>query len=241
MPDACGNGSGNPGSEAAWDSCGGVVNPALPGQRYYGVEMLIEGFDEVDDVFLLRIFQRHHWIPWTIAETARCTVREFTMEDFDELVRLYEEPGITYRIGEDGERLPGYIEPLYPEEEERAYQENYIRHMYRYYGYGMWLVIDRQSGHLIGRAGLENREYPEGVRTELGYLIHPAWQRRHIATEVCTEILAYAKNILHCEELNLLTEAENTASTALARRLGFEYIGDTDISGNVTRRYRLFL
>lgn len=219
----------------------GFVNPAFPGQRYCGVEMLIEGFDEVDDEFLLRIFQRHHWIPWTIAETARCVIREFAMEDFDELVRLYEAPGITYRTAEDGRRLPGYIEPLYPEAEERAYQENYIRHMYRYYGYGMWLVIDKESGCLIGRAGLENREYPEGMQVELGYLIHPAWQRRQIATEVCTAIVHYAANSLGCGELNLLTDADNTASAALAEKLGFVYIGDTDISGNTTRRYRLSL
>lgn len=219
----------------------GYVNPGLPGQRYYGVQMLIEGFDEVDDEFLLRIFQRHHHIPWTIAETARCVVREFAMEDLDALVQLYEEPGIAYRIAEDGGRLPGYVEPLYPYEEERRYQENYIRHMYRYYGYGMWLVIDKESGRLIGRAGLENRAYPEGVLVELGYLIHPAWQRRHIATEVCSAVIAYAKRQRLCGQLNLLTDADNAASIALAERLGFSYAGDTDISGSITRRYRLWL
>lgn len=219
----------------------GYRNPKLNGQTYYGTEMLIEGFEEVDEAFLLRIFQRYHHIPWRIAETARCVIREFDMADLDELIRLYDEPGITYRIAEDGRRLPGYIEPLYPIEEERAYQENYIRHMYRYFGYGMWLVIEKESGRLIGRAGLENRNYPEGMEQELGYLIHPSWQGRGLATEVCLAVIAYAGLHLECKKLNLLTEADNTASVNLAEKLGFVYIGDTDISGSVTRRYELYL
>lgn len=219
----------------------GYVNPALPGQRYYGVEMLIEGFDEVDDAFLLRVFERHHHIPWTIARTKRCVLREFSMADFDALTALYDVPGLAFFLDEDGTRRPGFIEPLYPREEERAYQENYIRHMYRYYGYGMWLVLDRKSGALIGRAGLENRNYPEGVQLELGYLIHPAWQRRGIATEVCTAIIDYARSALMCGQLNLLTDADNLASIALAEKLGFRYVEDTDVSGSRTRRYRMYL
>lgn len=219
----------------------GYVNPAFPGQRYYGVEMLIEGFDEVDDVFLLRVFQRHHGIPWTIAQTKRCVLREFTMADFDALVALYDEPGLAYRLAEDGGRIPGFIEPLYPKEEERAYQESYVRHMYRYFGYGMWLILERESGTLIGRAGLENREYPEGMQMELGYLIHPAWQKRGIAAEVCAAIIDYARTVLSCKTLNLLTDADNLASIALAEKLGFRYTGDTDVSGSRTRRYQIRL
>lgn len=39
--------------------------------------------------------------------------------------------------------------------------------MYGYYGYGMWLVFDKASGELIGRAGLEHREFPDAVELEL--------------------------------------------------------------------------
>ena len=219
----------------------GYVNPALPGQLYYGVEMLIEGFEEVDDAFLLRIFQRHHSIPWTIARTERFWLREFAMEDLEALIALYETPGLAWREGADGKRLPGYVEPLYPIEEEREYQKNYIRCMYRYFGYGMWLVIEEAGGRLIGRVGLENREYPEGVEVELGYLIHPQWQRQGFGTEVCTEVIAYARSVLQCGRINLLTEEGNAASIALAEKLGFVYVGDTSVSGSLTRRYRLLL
>lgn len=219
----------------------GYVNPLLPPQTYYGVDMLIEGFEEVDEEFLLRIFQRHHGIPWRIAETERCVIREFSMEDMSELVELYEQPGITYRLDKAGRRCPGFIEPLYPMEEELEYQESYIRHMYRYYEYGMWLVLDRKTGQLIGRAGIENRSYPEGVEMELGYLIHPAWQHRGIATEVCSAIIHYARMHLECDRLSILTDETNTASVALAEKLGFVYKGDTDVSGSRTKKYELIL
>lgn len=217
------------------------VDADVSGQRYEGAPIVIEGFEEVDGEFLDRIFRRHHGIPWVITETERCVIRELALEDVEDLAELYDRPGIVCRMGPEGEYLPGYVDPLYPMEEELDYQRNYIEQMYRYYGYGMWLVFDRKSGALIGRAGLENRQYPEGVEMELGYLVHPDWQGRGIATEVCTAIIRYAGVYLECAKLNLLTSGENLPSVALARKLGFTYVGDTDISGTRTRRYVLQL
>lgn len=213
------------------------VDGEFPGQTFAGVWMVIEGFEEVDGEFLIRIFQRHHNIPWVIAETERCVIRELALADVEALAELYDRPGITCRMGPAGEYLPGYIEPLYPLEEELEYQKHYIQNMYRYHGYGMWLVFDKKSGELIGRAGLENREYPEGVEPELGYLIHPDWQRRGIATEVCSAILTYSKERLEFDRVSLLTDGENLPSVRLAEKLGFVYAGDTEISGSMTRKY----
>ena len=109
--------------------------------------------------------------------------------------------------------------------------------MYGYYGYGMWLVTDRVSGMLIGRAGLEHREYDGKVELELGYLIAPQWQSRGIATEICRAILEYARQNLYFERVNALTDAGNVPSIALLERLGFEYIEDMDVTGRRMRRY----
>lgn len=72
--------------------------------------------------------------------------------------------------------------------------------MYGYYGYGMWLVFDKASGELIGRAGLEHREFPDAVELELGYLIDPDRQGQGLATEVCQAILAFAREELDFPE-----------------------------------------
>ena len=207
-----------------------------------GVRMIVEGFEEVDALFLERVYEREHHLPWEIARTERWILREFTMDDMDGLVELYDQPGVSYRI-ENGYKIPGYIEPLFSREEEEEYQRCYIENMYGYYEYGMWIVTENpnekktDSPHIIGRAGLENREYEDGVELEMGYVIDPRWQHRGIAYEVCSAIIAYARENTEFECLNALTEADNVASIALLEKLGFIYLEDTDVSGSVTRRY----
>lgn len=201
-----------------------------------GVKNVVEGFEEVDALFLERVYEREHHLPWEIARTDRWILREFTMDDMDGLVELYDQPGVAYRIV-NGYQVPGYIEPLLPREEEEEYQRCYIENMYGFYGYGMWIVTEIRSPHIIGRAGLENREYEDGVELEMGYVIDPRWQRRGIAYEVCSTIMEYARENTDFPRLNALTEADNVASIALLEKLGFTYLEDTDVSGSRTRRY----
>lgn len=201
-----------------------------------GVKNVVEGFEEVDALFLERVYEREHHLPWEIARTDRWILREFTMDDMDGLVELYDQPGVAYRIV-NGYQVPGYIEPLLPREEEAEYQRCYIENMYGFYGYGMWIVTEIRSPHIIGRAGLENREYEDGVELEMGYVIDPGWQHRGIAYEVCSAIMEYARENTDFPRLNALTEADNVASIALLEKLGFTYLEDTDVSGSRTRRY----
>lgn len=201
-----------------------------------GVKNVVEGFEEVDTLFLDRVYEREHHLPWEIARTDRWILREFTMDDMDGLVELYDQPGVAYRIV-NGYQVPGYIEPLLPREEEEEYQRCYIENMYGFYGYGMWIVTEIRSPHIIGRAGLENREYEDGVELEMGYVIDPGWQHRGIAYEVCSAIMEYARENTDFPRLNALTEADNVASIALLEKLGFTYLEDTDVSGSRTRRY----
>ena len=205
-------------------------------QSLSGVKNVVEGFEEVDALFLERVYEREHHLPWEIARTDRWILREFTMDDMDGLVELYDQPGVAYRIV-NGYQVPGYIEPLLPREEEEEYQRCYIENMYGFYGYGMWIVTEIRSPHIIGRAGLENREYEDGVELEMGYVIDPRWQRRGIAYEVCSTIMEYARENTDFPRLNALTEADNVASIALLEKLGFTYLEDTDVSGSRTRRY----
>ena len=215
----------------------GYVNPLFPRQTFAGVPMVIEGFEEVDLEFLDRIYRRCHGLPWGIAVTERCLIREMTLEDLDDLIQLYQQPGITWRLDEKGNRIPGFIEPLYPREEEKTYQQAYISNMYGYYGYGMWAVVDRESGKLIGRAGLDHREYDFKVELEMGYLIDPKYQHRGIATEVCQAILDFARENLDFSRINALTDPQNFASEALLKRLGFVYLEDFPVAGKPMRRY----
>jgi len=204
------------------------MNPEIPNQSYSGVDMLVEGFDEVDVDFLEKVWQRHHRIPWTILETNRCVIRELTLDDLDALFELYG----------DGE-IDKYTDPLYPYEEEKEFQRAYIENMYRYFGYGLWLVFSKETGELIGRAGLEHREYHEEIELELGYIIGTKYQGQGLATEICEAILEYAKENTGFERINTLIEEGNIASKKLSEKLGFSHVEDFELDDRIMHRYIL--
>lgn len=188
-------------------------------------DMWTEGFEEIDLEFLIHVYERHHGLPWTILTTERCVVREFSMDYLDDLFELYA-----------GEGMTDYIEPLYPYEQEKEYQEAYIRNMYGFYGYGMWIVCDKENGKMIGRAGLEHREELDG-EMELGYAIGVPYQRQGYATEVCEAILKYAYKELEQTSLCCLIGEGNRISEHLAQKLGFALDGTVQIEGKSLKKY----
>ena len=202
------------------------MNPEIPNQTYSGVDMIVEGFEEVDAKFLEKVWQRYHHLPWEIARTPRCTIRELSLDDLDALFELYGDEEITK-----------YTEGLYPYEEEKEFQRAYIHNMYGFYGYGMWLVFSRETGELIGRAGLEHREYNGETELELGYVIGTRFQRQGYAMEVCQRILGIAKEITDFPRINCLIEEENKASIGLAEKLGFVWEETMDLQKKTMKRY----
>lgn len=199
--------------------------------RFLRCSYVIEGFDEVDIDYLNKIYLRFHNIPWTITATDRCIIRELTLEDMDALFDLYSKPGMTK-----------YVEPLFDYEEELEYERKYIENMYGYFGYGMWLVFSKESGELIGRAGLEHRDYNgDGDELELGYMIAPEYQNMGYATEICTAIIKYAKDNLDFNRINCLIDDDNIPSIRLATKLGFKHVGSSTASGTNMEHFVLSL
>ena len=191
-------------------------------------DILVEGFDEVDVQFLDRIMKRAQGLPWITVITKRCYLREITTDDLDDLYALYAQPGIT-----------DYVEPLYDRPEEEQYTRDYIECMYRFYGYGMWLVYDRESHALIGRAGFSHQDLGDEIVLEMGYIIGVPYQRQGYATEVCEKLLAFAREHLSdFGSVNCFVEPGNTASLALLRRLEFTSYGTVVISGKEMLRYQ---
>lgn len=194
-------------------------------------DILVEGFEEVDVQFLDRIMKRAQGLPWITVVTEHCYLREITLDDMDDLFELYAQPGIT-----------DYTEPLYKRPEEEQYTRDYIDKMYRFYGYGMWLVCDRADGKLIGRAGFSHQDLGDEIVLEMGYIIGVPYQRQGYATEVCKKLIQFAgENLSDFGTLNCFVELGNTASHGLMGKLHFQQMGTVEISGKTMVRYELEL
>ena len=179
------------------------------GECFEGVAYGMEAPEEILPEYLERIYRRYLDLPWDILTTRRCEVRETVVADVDGFMEIYREPSITR-----------YMESLYTDpEQEKAYIREYIDNMYRFYEYGVWSILQKETEELIGRAGFSIREGYE--LPELGFMIAKPWQGKGIAYEVCSAILNYGEEFLGFDEVQSLVRPENKASLALCAKIGF--------------------
>lgn len=179
-------------------------------QDFVGFLYAVEDPDNLDPEYAVKVYQRMKGLPWDILQTERCLVRETTPEDVEDFFRIYSAPEITR-----------YMENLYPEpEQEKQYIRDYIKKIYTFYEFGVWTVIQRNSGAVIGRAGFAYREGYE--EPELGFIIGVPWQRKGYAEEVCRAILEYGWERLEFTRVQAMVEPGNEASLRLCEKLGFE-------------------
>lgn len=199
----------------------GFYHPQNKNEIFEGISYAVTDVEELTVRSYEEVYCRLAGIPWDILETERLYVRESTVEDVTDFYRIYGEPSMT-----------DYIEDLYQEpEEERAYMQDYIRQMYGFYGFGMWTVIEKKQERIIGRAGLDVREGYD--LPELGFIIEKSYQQKGYAKEVCSAILAYAKDELLFDKVRALVEKENIVSVHLLKQLGFTYERDVTERGTV--------
>ena len=182
------------------------------GEDFSGFRFGVEDPEQIEPEYAERVYRRLKGLPWKILETQRCIVRETVPEDVEDFFTIYSNPAITQ-----------YMENLYPDkEQEREYIRQYIEQVYTFYEFGVWTVVEKESGCVIGRAGFSYR--PGYDEPELGYTIGVPWQRKGYAGEVCRAILAYGWEQLGFECVQALVDAENEPSLLLCDKLGFQAV-----------------
>jgi ribosomal-protein-alanine N-acetyltransferase len=74
-------------------------------------------------------------------------------------------------------------------------------------GWGIWLMVSRGRGTLVGSAGFKGRPDATGC-VEIGYGVEPAWRRRGFATEAVSRLAQWAweqgvrRIVAECDERN---------------------------------------
>ena len=183
-------------------------------ETFDGLMYGCEEIEQLDADYFDKIYRRCKKLPWTILETERCIIRETTEDDIDAFYEIYKEPSITR-----------YTENLFSKrEQELDYVRDYRKYVYEFYDFGIWTVLNKETGEVIGRAGLSYREGFE--LPELGFIIGVPWQRKGFAYEVCQAVLDYGRQMLGFEEFQALVETGNDVSLRLCRKLGFKIYED---------------
>ena len=97
-------------------------------------------------------------------------------------------------------------------------------------GFSFWPVFERESGLLIGEAGLFPLA-PDGPDVALGYAFGSPWWGRGYATEAARGVVAEAFGELGLERLVAITREANLGSRHVLQKLGFSMEGIRHVWG----------
>ena len=143
--------------------------------------------------------------------TARLTLRPFTVDDFDDLHAYYALPEVARYV---------YWEPCTPEESRLALERNMARHAFEEEGDGLVLAAHwPEAGRVVGHVSLQwtSREHRQG---EIGFVMNPAFQRRGLATEAARAMLALGFDGLGLHRISGRCDPRNPGSVGVLERLG---------------------
>ena len=104
-------------------------------------------------------------------------------------------------------------------------------------GYGLFTLVLRASGEVIGDCGLEHIELDGTPEVELGYDIRRDQWGRGLATEAARAVVRFALDELGIQRLVCLIRASNAPSARVAEKVGMRQERDLDRNG---ASYRLF-
>lgn len=168
---------------------------------------------QLPEAYFRRVWCKYIGEPVIIADTKRLIIRESVEGDADAFAKLYRDEVCKVYLEIPPVELCGDEETDVAEF--RRYIGQYQAGQYAFYEYGMWSVIEKESGRCIGRAGLEI----QGDVLCLGYAILPQYRRKGYATEACLAVLDYCEECGYAEEVFVNIDAENIASEKVYKKI----------------------
>lgn len=148
-----------------------------------------------------------------ILETRRLLLRELNWNDFHDLCKILMDRDVMYAY-----------EHAFSQEEAMGWLENQLRR-YREDGFGLWAVIHKKTGELIGQCGLTLQDFCGKQVVEIGYLFRKEFWHQGYASEAASGCKTYAFHTLHIPEVYSIIRDTNIASQNVAIRNGMEICG----------------
>lgn len=161
-------------------------------------------------------------------ETSRLHLRRMQEEDVEALLRVFADPRVMASFGSP---------PFDRTQMERWVQRN-LDHQEQY-GYGLFSVILRENGRLIGDCGLEHMDVEGEPQTELGYDLRSDYWGRGLATEAAAAVRDYALGVLELPRLISVIRRGNEASRRVADKIGMRLAGELERDGQAYWLYAM--
>lgn len=147
-------------------------------------------------------------------------MREMKQGDFDALSRILK----------DEETMYAYNGAFNDAETQEWLDRQMGR--YRRYGFGLWAVILKENGEMIGQCGVTVQPWKDKEVLEVGYLLRRDCWHKGFATEAAQACRDYAFDRLNADEVCSIIRDTNTASQRVAQRNGMK------VTDRWTKHYR---
>lgn len=147
-------------------------------------------------------------------ESDRLLLRAVEEDDAAFVLELLNSPDWIKNIGDRG------VKSLFGAKQYIQYR---FIEKYKKEGFGMYMVILKESGLPIGQCGLVKRTYLE--YPDLGFALLPAHQGKGYAYEAARLVLNHALTKLKFAKIMAITKEQNTGSRLLLDKLGLKVIG----------------
>ena len=163
-----------------------------------------------------------------IPRSDRLVLREITVADLPVLERIFADPLCMryYPSVKDAAATRDFFDRL----AFRSYEKN---------GFGLWAVIDRASGALLGDCGITLQDTSRGMEPELGYHLWRDYWGKGYATEAATACRDHAFSVMGLSRLVSIVSLENLSSQRVAGRVHQrrEIFSKQNAAGDTVERY----
>ncbi|MEG1683520.1 MAG: GNAT family N-acetyltransferase [Oscillospiraceae bacterium] len=143
-------------------------------------------------------------------ETKRLFLREMQQSDEQDLCKMLQDNEVMYAY-----------EGAFSDDEAQSWLDKQLCR-YREDGFGLYAVILKETGEMIGQCGLTMQDYRDEKVVEIGYLFQKAYWHKGYAIEAASACKEYAFTVLGVGEVFSIIRDTNIASQKVARRNGME-------------------
>ena len=149
-----------------------------------------------------------------IIETERLYLREMTQSDYNSLCKILQDADVMYAY--EGAFNNSEVQKWLDKQQQR----------YKDDGFGLWAVLLKESGEMIGQCGLTMQDYNGGQVLEVGYLFQKEFWHNGYAREAAIACKQYAFEKLNADEVFSIIRDTNLPSQNVAKRNGMTVCGE---------------